>query len=141
MRQAHWPRTKITNQVNAENAEFISIIIAAHNTEDLIGRCLDSVLAAIDANCEVIVVDDHSTDGTRAVAAAYEEHDPRLTVIDSDQRGSEAARKAGVKYCQGDSVVFVDSDDTIPPDCHCRPAGLQPAGRRYRGGECDLSPP
>lgn len=98
-----------------DNNEFISIIMAAYNTEAYIARALDSVLAAADSGCEIIVVDDGSTDDTRRIAHEYEERDPRVFVIEQAHGGVSEARKNGVEMCSGDSVVFVDSDDTIPP--------------------------
>ena len=49
----------------------ISLVVPAYNVEDFIGRCLDSIRAQSFEDYEVYVVDDASTDGTAAVAAAH----------------------------------------------------------------------
>lgn len=94
--------------------EFISIIIPTWNSAQWITRCLDSVTRAADAECEIIVVDDGSTDDTVDIVRSYEERDPRLCLITCSHGGCGEARKQGVMQSQGDSVIFVDSDDTIP---------------------------
>lgn len=98
-----------------DNIDFISIIIPTYNSERLLGRCLDSVLKAIDANCEVVVVDDGSTDRTVEIARDYENRDERVVVVTQEHSGVSAARKAGLDYSQGDSIMFMDSDDTMAP--------------------------
>lgn len=102
--------------MTANSTEYISIIIPAYNSQDYLARCLDSVLAAADADCEIIVVNAGSTDRTLEIATAYEEKDARVVVISQEQKGSSVARKSGVEFCQGDSVIFVDSDDVLPRD-------------------------
>jgi glycosyltransferase involved in cell wall biosynthesis len=94
--------------------EYISIIIAAYNSENWIERCLDSVLAAADDSCEIIVVDDGSTDRTVELASRYEDEDGRVTVYTIEHGGMSVARKYGVDNCNGDSVMFVDGDDVLP---------------------------
>lgn len=96
--------------------EYISIIIPTWNSEAWVRRAVDSVLAAADSDCEIVLVDDGSTDGTRAILAEYEDRDPRVLVVLRDSHGGvSAARKDGVMNCSGDAVVFVDSDDVMAP--------------------------
>lgn len=94
--------------------DFISIIIPAFNSERWLDKTLKSVLDAIDTECEVIVVNDGSTDNTHAIASNYADKDMRFTVIDIAHVGPCAARKAGFLESQGDYVMFVDSDDLLP---------------------------
>lgn len=101
----------------SDQVEYISIIIPAYNSEKWLARCMDSVLAAADVNCEVIVVDDASTDSTLQMAQDYEDKDARVLVLALDEHGgADAARRAGVHASQGDSIVFVDSDDILPKE-------------------------
>ena len=95
--------------------KYVSIIIAAYNSAPWISRCLDSVLTAADKSCEVVVVDDGSTDDTLRIIHEYEREDERVVVIESDHRGQGSARKEGFENSAGDWVLFVDSDDTLPP--------------------------
>ena len=102
----------------AENEkDFISLVIPAFNTGKYLARCLDSVLKACDPDCEVIIVDDASTDDTAEVADRYMQRDPRVYLVRLDEHaGAAAARLRGVSEAQGEWIFFVDSDDTLPAD-------------------------
>lgn len=87
----------------------LSIIIPAYNAEAYLPQCLDSILAQERQGCEVIVVDDGSTDGT----AALLEHYPDVKVIHQENRGMSTARNRGLDEAQGEYILFVDSDDLL----------------------------
>ncbi len=84
-----------------------SVIVPAYNAEGLIQHCLDALehQTATRETYEVIVVDDGSTDGTRAVA---ESHGAR--VLTQTNRGAGAARNLGVQNARGKIVLFTDAD-------------------------------
>lgn len=94
--------------------DFISVVIPAFNAERWLEKTLDSVAAAIDKDCEVIIVNDGSTDGTADIARRFTDRDPRFVLINIDHVGPCAARRAGFLESQGDYIVFVDSDDYLP---------------------------
>ncbi|WP_275789056.1 glycosyltransferase family 2 protein [Pararhizobium gei] len=99
--------------VNA--APQASFILAAFKAQDTIGRAIDSALAQVGVDIEVIVVDDCSPDGTAAAVAAYT--DPRVRLIRLDRnRGPGGARNAGLEAAQGDWIIILDSDDMVAPD-------------------------
>jgi len=88
-----------------------------YNAEAYIAECLDSVLSQSYRNIEVICVDDHGKDGTRAIADAYAARDPRVKIVDPGRnQGAGAARDAGVDAMEGEYFMFVDSDDILPPE-------------------------
>lgn len=87
----------------------VTIVVCARNRASMIGRCLDSVLAARPA--EVIVVDGNSTDGTAEIARAK-----GVTVISDNGAGLGAARQMGGQQAQHDYVIFVDTDVVVEPD-------------------------
>jgi glycosyltransferase involved in cell wall biosynthesis len=92
----------------------VSAIMSAYNTGRYIAAAIDSILAQTMTNWELIVVDDGSTDDTRAVVARY--HDPRLTVIACDQnRGRSTARNLGLACARGRYIAICDSDDLSVP--------------------------
>ncbi len=97
--------------------DFVSVIIPAFNAERWLDATMRSVMDAIDADCEVIVVNDGSTDSTHDIAMHYADADPRVSVLDIKHVGPCAARKAGFEESQGDYVMFVDSDDYVPANC------------------------
>lgn len=95
----------------------VSIVIPCHNVEGLVGHALDSVLAQDHPMHEVILVDDGSTDGTKAVIDQYVHRFPdRVQVIAQANRGAAAARNVGLKASSGTYVQFLDADDVIYPD-------------------------
>ena len=59
------------NQPTATRAPHFSVVIPTYNREQLLPRTIDSVLAQTFTDYEIIVVDDGSTDGTRAVLEQY----------------------------------------------------------------------
>ena len=72
----------------------VSVVIPTHNDEATIAETLESVFAQrFDGEFEVIVVNDGSTDGTRAVLEKFGE---RIRVIDQENAGVAAARNAGI---------------------------------------------
>ncbi len=87
----------------------LSIIIPAYNAEAYLPQCLDSILAQEHRGCEVIVVDDGSTDGTAALLERY----PDVKVIHQENRGMSTARNRGLDEAQGEYILFVDSDDLL----------------------------
>lgn len=95
---------------------LISIIIPAYQRENVIPRAIRSVLSQTFLDFELIIVDDHSTDNTRAIVEKFIESDPRVKYIflESNQ-GPACARNAGVKSSQGEYIAFLDSDDEWYP--------------------------
>jgi glycosyltransferase involved in cell wall biosynthesis len=94
----------------------ISIIVPVYKTEKFLRRCIDSVLAQAFSDFECILVDDGSPDGCPAICDEYAEADRRVRVIHQENAGTARARDAGVKASAGKYLVFVDSDDFIPPE-------------------------
>ena len=94
----------------------VSVIIAAYNAEAFIGRAIASALAQTLPPREILVVDDCSTDGTRAVLEAAARENPMIRVIAMPRNGGpSAARNAGIAQARGDWVAVLDADDAFAP--------------------------
>lgn len=101
----------------------ISIIVAGRNEEQFIGSCLDALLRQdYDAGaCEVIFVDDHSTDGTLAIAEELAAHsEGRLTVVSAPPCPAAVGPKKhaishGVARAKGEILLFTDADCRVRP--------------------------
>jgi glycosyltransferase involved in cell wall biosynthesis len=104
------------------SAPLVSVIVPTYNRAGLIGPSVASLLAQTGVAFEVVVVDDGSTDDTRAVLARIE--DPRLRVIAIAHGGVAAARNAGVAASRGHYVAFHDSDDEALPGRLERPVAV-----------------
>ncbi|HJR12331.1 MAG TPA: glycosyltransferase family 2 protein [Rhodanobacteraceae bacterium] len=93
----------------------VSIILPTWNRLPLLRRAVDSVLAQIYGDFELVVVDDGSTDGTRDYLEAIE--DPRVRSIWLEHRGDlTSARSEGLRHVRGEWVAFLDSDDLWLPE-------------------------
>ncbi|MBQ8619660.1 MAG: glycosyltransferase family 2 protein [Clostridia bacterium] len=93
----------------------ISIIIPVYRVEAYLRRCVDSVLAQTYPDCEVILVDDGSPDGSGAICEEYAAKDARVRVIHKENGGLSSARNAGIDAAKGEYLFFVDSDDVVHP--------------------------
>lgn len=91
----------------------ISIIVPIYNTADYLPRCIESIRMQSYRNTEIILVDDGSTDHSLSICRKYAGMDKRIQIIEQENRGNNAARKAGLMASTGDYVTFVDSDDWI----------------------------
>ncbi len=92
----------------------ISYIIPAYNASSYIKRCLDSIytLPLDEAEFEVIVIDDCSTDNTIDIVQQYiEKHSNIVLLCQPENHRQGAARNRGVAIAKGEYIVFVDSDD------------------------------
>jgi glycosyltransferase involved in cell wall biosynthesis len=93
----------------------ISFVIPAYNEERFLGKCLDAVTREArgkEKDVEIIVVNNASTDGTRAVAERY----PNVTIVDESRKGIVFARHAGFAASHGELIANVDADTIITPE-------------------------
>ena len=67
-------------------------------------------------NLEIVLVDDGSTDSSGKIADEYARRDTRFHVMHKQNGGLSDARNAGLSYCHGTYIVFVDSDDYVTED-------------------------
>ncbi len=95
---------------------LISIVIPVYNAEKHLPRCLDSVLAQTYKPIEIVLVNDGSKDESLAICRRYADRHEQIVVIDQKNRGPAVARKAGFDASKGESIMFVDADDTIRAD-------------------------
>src|ERR1700712_4408917 len=92
----------------------ISVVVPAYNEEGTIGPVLDR-LVALDLDCEIIVVNDGSTDGTAQVLAGWTGNE-RVHVVNKPNGGKGTALRRGFELANGDIVVVQDSDLELDPN-------------------------
>jgi chlorobactene glucosyltransferase len=107
--------------VAPDRAPLVSVIIPARNERRNIERCVRSVLATRYPLLEVIVVNDHSTDETGAIARTIARDDERLVVIDAPDLpdgwfGKQWACATGARVARGELLLFTDADTRHEPD-------------------------
>ncbi len=114
---------------------MISFIIPAYNEQDNIGRTLQALHQAVrslDTACEILVVDDSSTDRTAPLAAAG-----GACVLAVRKRHIAATRNAGARAAKGDYLFFIDADTWINAPLlhaavHALRQGAVGGGSRFR---------
>jgi len=91
----------------------VSIVVAAHNEERLLPRCLDALSRLSGPErVEIIVVDNRCTDRTAEVARAHD----GVRVVREEQLGAVHAKAAGVRAARAPIVAILDADSVCPPD-------------------------
>ncbi|HPT24885.1 MAG TPA: glycosyltransferase family 2 protein [Bryobacteraceae bacterium] len=95
------------------NHEFVSVTIVTFNSGRYIKRCLHSVLAQKGPAFEVIVVDNHSTDGTRDILEQFE--DRIKTVYNDHNAGFAAAQNQAIRLSRGSWVLTLNPDVLLMP--------------------------
>lgn len=103
----------------------VSILFPARNEERGIAAALDAALASRDVEIEVIVLDDHSTDRTRAIVQGVAARDSRLRCIESETLpagwcGKQFACQQLARAARHDMLLFVDADVQLAPDAVAR---------------------
>ena len=88
------------------------VIITNHDYERYVGTAIDSALAQSVA-CQVVVVDDGSTDGSAEVIGGYGD---RIEAVFTTNGGQGSAFNAGFERCRAPVVLFLDGDDLLAPD-------------------------
>ena len=100
---------------NNTKTPLVSIIIPAYNAAQYVVEAVESALAQTYKNCEVVVVDDGSTDNTRSILAPYVESG-RIKYVYQPNAGLSAARNMGIKSSKGEYVALLDADDVFLPE-------------------------
>lgn len=92
----------------------ISVVIPLYNKAPFVDAALISVLSQTFSPCEVIVVDDGSSDGGGDIARAN--RNPLIKVVSQQNAGVSVARNRGVEMAKGEWIAFLDADDYWYPN-------------------------
>lgn len=104
------------------NKPKISIIIVSYNTKKLLRDCLNSLFeAGKDMNCEVIIVDNASTDGSVRVAKEFENFLNIKLIVNKVNKGFGGANNQGIKIAGSDLLLLLNSDTIVNKNALERP--------------------
>ena len=100
---------------------IFSIIIPVYNTSKYIEKCMESVVNAMDTDCEVIIVNDGSTDNSEEIIKNFFKKIPEkikdnFTYIKKDNKGLADTKNVGIQASKGKFISVIDSDDYISED-------------------------
>jgi hypothetical protein len=101
----------------------VSVLVTLYNYADVVTETLDSIVASEGVAFEVIVVDDHATDHSRAVVERYlADHPdvPMLLLAKDANEGLAAARNTGFETARADLVMVMDADNMVYPTAIAR---------------------
>ena len=100
-----------------DDRPFLSLIFPAYNEENRLPRAIEQSLQFLDEqpfSGEIIIVENGSQDRTYEIACEYQSRDPRVTALQSKQRGKGIAVKNGMLAARGDYRMFLDVDLSMP---------------------------
>ena len=98
------------------NIVKFSIIIPVFNVENYLVDCLTSVVNQTYNNCEIICINDGSTDGSVDILKRFSQRYSNFRVVNQENSGLSSARNSGIRLASGDLVLFLDSDDYLETD-------------------------
>src|SRR5262245_54955392 len=101
-------------------AQSLSVVIPCYNEYDTIEALVEAVFSAPVAHPEIIIVDDYSTDGTRAVLQQRIEGRVAKVIYHERNRGKGAALRSGFSAASGDVVLVQDADLEYDPRDYAR---------------------
>ena len=104
-----------------KNKYLFSIIVPVYNTEKYVEKSLTSILNAMDEDCEVIIVNDGSTDNSEEIILKFLENLPEnyknnFVYTKKENKGLADTKNVGIELSRGEYISVVDSDDYISDD-------------------------
>lgn len=97
--------------------ELISIIVPVYGVEEYLDKCVLSIINQTYRNIEIFLVDDGSLDRCPGMCDEWAKNDSRIKVIHKKNGGQGSARNMALDLANGEYICFVDSDDSLKPDC------------------------
>lgn len=110
---------KYPQVINEDYKPFVSVMIPAHNEEEVITNTVENILQMDYENFEVIVIDDRSTDNTASVIKDLEKKYEKVKVLIRQEGafpGKSAVLNDAFQIARGDAVLVFDADATVDPD-------------------------
>ncbi len=124
------------NSQDRGRSPCVSVIIPVYNGAATIDRALKSVFDQTFTDYEVVICDDGSTDGTRALIERYRD---RVRLIEQSNSGPAAARNNGARHSSGGYLAFLDADDVWTPQFVERSVAALDADRSLSLVYCDCA--
>lgn len=127
---------------------MISIIIPVYNGENFIQETVGRILRSTYADLEIVLVNDGSTDNSKAICEDLAQSDSRIFCYTKENGGVISARNHGIEKANGDYLCFCDQDDFVEPEMFERLLAVMQAdgsqiamcstGRNIEGNKSDF---
>lgn len=91
----------------------LSIIVPIYNAAEYLSQCIDSILAQELSSCELILVNDGSSDASGEICEKYKRLYNNIIYICQENAGLVSARVSGISVASGQYIGFVDADDWV----------------------------
>lgn len=92
---------------------LVSVVMPSYNHSKYVMAAANSVLAQTHEHLELVVIDDGSKDNSVKLLQSI--NDPRLKLVEQENRGAHAAINRGLEMAQGDYLAVINSDDIFDP--------------------------
>ena len=115
----------------------ISVVLCTYNRCQSLVKSLGSLAASTvpdGMEWEVVVVDNNSSDQTRAIADYFCLQNPHFVYLFEPQQGLSYARNAGIRKARGEIIAFTDDDDIVEPDWVWRMNSVLQSGKCIGAG-------
>jgi len=108
------------------NTPLLSVVVPIYNVALFLDTCLESVRAQgfTADELQVIMVDDGSTDGSGLIAKKWAHRHKSFHLVSQPNKGLSGARNTGIEHTTGKYLVFLDSDDIVPPHAYSNMVAL-----------------
>lgn len=117
---------------NINKRPGVSVIVPVYKAENYLCRCVDSLLAQIFSDFEILLIDDGSPDRSGEICDEYAEKDTRIRVFHKENGGVSSARQYGIDNALGEYTIHADPDDWVEPEM------LEELYRRAKEEDADM---
>ena len=109
--------SRVRKVEDPDHDELVSVLVPAKNEEEVIGRCLESIINQTYRNLEIIVIEDGSVDRTLEICGIYEQRDSRVRCVHREQsNGKPDALNFGLQLSRGEVIATYDADSLLERD-------------------------
>ena len=104
---------------------LVSFIVRAHNLEKYLGKCLDSILSQAFDDYEIVLINNHSRDGSERICRDYAAASAKIRYyrLEGEHTGGDAII-AGVRQSSGEYIHLIDGDDELAPKVYDKIAAV-----------------
>lgn len=99
-----------------ENKPLVTIVLTTYNSEKYVAQTIESLIAQTYENLEILISDDESKDGTKAILMDFANRSPRIRLHFNEKNlGISRNYDQAVRMAKGDFVIGISHDDILPP--------------------------